>query len=159
MVAEQLMGLLWRRHFHCGSAFRVSPCRLSFRSCSDVASCSLCQNYLQELARVAPPQQFDSANVRVSVVGHGEASVIKGVSGHECGAYMPSRAGCRLLTTAVPRCSVQYTDFLKLPWTVYAQPSKELHKALGMVCSLNHKLGCAHWLSNHSWLVAPANTN
>lgn len=39
----------------------------------------MCQGYLKELTEVAPPQHFERANVRVSVVGHGEASVMKGV--------------------------------------------------------------------------------
>lgn len=47
---------------------------------SDAADCSLCQSYLKHLTDVATPQQFADANVRVSVIGHGDSAVIKSVS-------------------------------------------------------------------------------
>lgn len=41
---------------------------------------SSCQNYLKHILDVTPAKSFEEANVRVSVVGSGDPSVIRGVS-------------------------------------------------------------------------------
>jgi len=68
--------------------------------------CGMCQNYLIELAKV-PKESFEAANTDIIVVGCGEWALIK-----------------------------QYKEDTGYYYPIYADPSRKLYKALGLIASL-----------------------